>query len=112
MFGKLGEIGNLMKQAGQMKAKMQEMREQAANMRFEADSGAGMVKATVNGALELVSIKISPEAISGGDVEMLEDLIRAAVAAGQKKASDGMRAEMAKLTGGLNIPGLDSMMGG
>ncbi|MBX3394164.1 MAG: YbaB/EbfC family nucleoid-associated protein [Phycisphaerae bacterium] len=111
MFGKLGEIGGMMKQVAQMKAKMQEMQEQAVNLRFDAESGAGMVKATVNGRMELVAVKISPDAVAGGDLEMLEDLVKASVAAAQKKAAEGMRAEMQKLTGGMNLPGLDAMLG-
>lgn len=111
MFGKLGEIGGMMKQVAQMKARMQELQEQAVNLRFESDSGAGAVRAIVNGRMELTDVKISPEVVKSDDVEMLEDLVKAAVAGAQKKAADGMRAEMQKLTGGMNIPGLDSMMG-
>ncbi|HWL93024.1 MAG TPA: YbaB/EbfC family nucleoid-associated protein [Phycisphaerae bacterium] len=112
MFGKLGELGGMLKQVSEMKARMAEMQEKAVTMRFEAESGAGAVRATVNGKMELANIKISPEAVRPDDVEMLEDLIRAAVAAAQKKAMDGMKDEMQKLTGGMNIPGLDAMMGG
>lgn len=112
MFGKLGEITNLMKQAREMQGKMKELQEQIAHMRFDADAGAGAVQATVTGKLELVGLRISPETMQSGDVEMLEDLVKAAVAAAQRKAAEGVRAEMQKLTGGLNLPGLDGMLGG
>ncbi len=112
MFGKLGEIGNLMKQAREMQGKMKEMQDQIAQMRFEAEAGAGAVQATVTGKFELVGLKISPESVQSGDVELLEDLVKAAVAAAQKKAAEGVRAEMQKITGGMNLPGLDNLLGG
>lgn len=110
MFGKLGDIAGMMKQAKEMQSRMKEMQEQLANARFEADSGAGAVKATVSGKMELVDIKINEEA--AGDVEMLEDLVKAAICAAQNKAAEGVKAEMQKMTGGLNVPGLEELMGG
>ncbi|MCG8409195.1 MAG: YbaB/EbfC family nucleoid-associated protein [Phycisphaerales bacterium] len=110
MFGKIGDIAGMMKQAKEMQSRMKEMQEQLANARFEADSGAGAVRATVTGKMELVDIKINHDAV--GDVEMLEDLIKAAVSAAQKKAAEGAKAEMQKMTGGLNLPGLDDLIGG
>ena len=111
MFGQLGNIAGLMKQAKEMQSKMKEMQEAVANARFEAESGAGTVKATVTGKMELVALTISPETVKSGDVEMLEDLIKSAVCAAQRKAADGMRAEMQKMTGGMNLPGLEGLMG-
>jgi len=108
MFGKLGDIAGMMKQAKEMQGRMQEMQEQLAAARFEAETGAGAVKATVTGKLELVDLKIDPA--SAGDIEMLEDLIKSAVCAAQAKAADGVKAEMQKMTGGMNIPGLEGMM--
>ncbi len=112
MFGKLGDIAGMMKQAKEMQARMKEMQDQLGNARFEADSGAGAVKATVTGKMELVGLTISPDAASAGDVEMLEDLVKAAVCAAQKKAAEGVKAEMQKMTGGMNMPGLDGLLGG
>jgi nucleoid-associated protein EbfC len=111
MLGGIGNLAGMMKQAMEMKGKLQEMQESMINLRFEADSGAGAVTATVNGKLELVALKINPETLKSGDVEMLEDLVRSAVCAAQRKATDGVKAEMAKMTGGMNIPGLDSLLG-
>ena len=112
MFGQLGNLAGMMKQAKEMQSKMKEMQEIVANARYEAESGAGAVKATVTGKMELVSLSISPDTYKSGDVEMLEDLIKSAVCAAQRKATDGARAEMQKITGGLNLPGLDGLLGG
>lgn len=112
MFGKLGDMAGMLKQAKEMQARMKEMQERVAATTFEAEAGAGAVKATVNGKLELVGVKLDPETVKGGDVEMLEDLVKAAVVAAQTKAAEGMKEEMKKLTGGMNLPGLDGMLGG
>ncbi|GJQ25105.1 MAG: nucleoid-associated protein [Phycisphaerae bacterium] len=112
MFGQLGNIAGMMKQAKELQGKMKEMQESIAASRYTADSGAGAVTATVTGKLELIDVKINPETAKSGDVEMLEDLVKSAVAAAQRKAAEGVRAEMAKLTGGLNLPGLDGLLGG
>ncbi len=110
MFGKLGDIAGMMKQAKEMQGRMKEMQDQLAAARFDAETGAGAVKATVTGKLELVDLKIDPA--SAGDIEMLEDLIKSAVCAAQAKAAEGVKAEMQKMTGGMNVPGLEGMMGG
>jgi len=104
MLSGLGNFAGQFKQAKELQGKMQEMQEQLRERRFEAQSGGGMVQVTVNGRGELVAVKIDPQAAA--DVEMLEDLIKAAVNAGQAKAQQGAQEEMAKLTGGLNLPGM------
>lgn len=109
MFGALGNLGNMMKQAKSLQENMQKMQESMAQKRFEADAGAGMVRATVDGKGELVAIKIDPRATS--DVEMLEDLVKAAISSASAKAQESMRAEVAQMTGGLNLPGLTDMLG-
>ncbi|NLX13484.1 MAG: YbaB/EbfC family nucleoid-associated protein [Phycisphaerales bacterium] len=110
MFGGLGNLAGIMKQAKAMQENLQKVQESLANSRFEADAGAGMVRAVVNGKSELVDIKIDPQAAE--DIELLEDLIKAAFAAASKKAQETAKSEMAQLTGGLNIPGLSELMGG
>jgi len=110
MFGKLGDIAGMMKQAKEMQGRMKEMQDQLAAARFDAETGAGAVKATVTGKLELVDLKI--DSASAGDVEMLEDLIKSAVCAAQAKAAESVKVEMQKMTGGMNLPGLDGMMEG
>ncbi len=110
MFGKLGDVAGMMKQAKEMQGRMKEMQDQLAAARFDAETGAGAVKATVTGKLELVDLKI--DSASAGDVEMLEDLIKSAVCAAQAKAAESVKVEMQKMTGGMNLPGLDGMMEG
>ena len=112
MFGGLGNLPGLMKQVMEAKAKMKEMQDLLANSRFEADAGAGAVRATVTGKMELVDLKIAPETVKGGDIEMLEDLVKAAVIAAQRKAAEGIKQEMQKMTGGMNLPGMEGLLGG
>jgi nucleoid-associated protein EbfC len=110
MFGGLGNLAGLMKQAKSMQENVQKMQESLAAQRFEGEAGAGLVRAVVNGKGELVDIKIDPQAVT--DVELLEDMVKAAISAASRKAQDGMKEEMSKLTGGLNIPGLSDLLGG
>ncbi len=110
MFGALGNLAGLMKQAKSMQENMQKMQESLAEQRYEAEAGAGLVRAVVNGRSELVDVKIDPQATA--DVELLEDMIKAAIGAASRRAQDGAKAELAKLTGGLNIPGLTELLGG
>ncbi len=112
MLGGLGNLAGMMKQAKEMQSKMKEMQESLADSRFEAESGGGAVQVTVTGKLELVSLKIDPATVQSGDVEMLEDLIKSAISAAQRKAADGVKEEMQKMTGGMNLPGLDNLLGG
>ena len=110
MFGGLGNLAGMMKQAKALQENMQQLQAQLAEQRHEADAGAGLVRAVVNGKSELVEIKIDPSATS--DVELLEDMIKAAIGAASAKAQESVKAEMAQLTGGMNIPGLSDMLGG
>ncbi len=109
MLGGLGNLAGLLKQAKQMKEQMEQMQAELERRTFDADAGAGLVIATVNGKGDLVGIKIDPKAVS--DIEMLEDLVKAAVAAANAKSREAVKAEMARLTGGLNLPGLSEMLG-
>ena len=96
----------LMAQAQRMQAEMAKKQEQLAQQTVEASSGGGMVTAVVNGAHQLVDLKIAPEVVDPDDVEMLEDLVKAAVGEALAK-SDAMVAQgMSAVTGGLNIPGM------
>ena len=101
-----GGIGNLMKQARQMQDKMAQLQEEMAGRTVEASAGGGMVRVVANGAGEVVSVKIDPQAVDPDDVEMLEDLVRAACNEASRKGRDMMSEQMKKLTGGLPIPGL------
>ena len=97
---------NLLKQAQKMQKRMIEIQEELAMREVEATVGGGVVTAVMNGQQELVSISISPEVVDPDDVEMLEDLVVAAVNEARRKAQELMQEEMGKLTGGMNIPGL------
>jgi DNA-binding YbaB/EbfC family protein len=106
MMGK-GGLGNMMKQFQKMQAKMEEIQARLAEMQIEATAGGGMVKAVVNGKQELLELKIDPEVVDPDDVEMLQDLIVAAVNQARQKAQEVQSEQMAELTGGLNLPGLN-----
>ena len=99
-------LGNMMKQAQQLQSKMAKLQEELAEKTVETSSGGGMVKVVANGRQQLVSIQIEQEVVDPDDVEMLQDLILAAVNDALTKAQDMVAGEMNKLTGGLNIPGL------
>ena len=106
MKGMNPQMGGLMKQAQQFQKKMAEVQEGLRSRVVEGTAGGGMVRAQVNGTLELVALKIDPEVVDPDDVDMLEDLIIAAISQGSKKAQELADKEMAKVTGGLPIPGL------
>jgi nucleoid-associated protein EbfC len=99
-------IGNIVKQAQELQERLAKVQEDAAARTVEGTAGGGMVKATVNGRLEVVRVHIEPAVLQGGDVQMLEDLIVAAINQGIRAAQQQMAEEMSKLTGGLKIPGL------
>jgi DNA-binding YbaB/EbfC family protein len=96
-------IQQMMKQAQQMQERLQK---QMADMRVEATAGGGMVTVVINGAKQVLSLKIDPEAVSKDDVEMLQDLILAALNDAQRKADEAMSKEMGGMMGGLKIPGM------
>lgn len=107
-----GDLGKIMKLAGEMKRKMPEMKEKLANTDYAAEAGGGVVKATVNGKLQLVDLKISAELAQDDslDVEILEDLVKAAISSAQAQAAVAAEAAMKELTGGMDLPGLDGLM--
>ncbi len=95
-----------MRQAQQLQAKIAKVQEEMAVQITEASAGGGMVTVVANGKQELVSIKIEKEVVNPEDIEMLQDLIVAAVNEALKKSQEMVSEEMKKLTGGMNIPGL------
>lgn len=99
-------MGNMMKQAQKLQSKMLKMQEELADKTVESSSGGGMVKVVANGRQQIVSIQIEDEVIDPDDAEMLQDLVLAAVNDALSKSQEMVSAEMSKLTGGLNIPGL------
>ncbi|MFQ5851753.1 MAG: YbaB/EbfC family nucleoid-associated protein [Candidatus Binatia bacterium] len=105
-LGGFGNMGNLFKQAQEVQAKLAQIQEDLARKTVEASSGGGMVRVTVNGQFVLSSIKIDPAVVNSQEVEMLEDLIQAAINEGVRRAREMVSEEMSKLTGGIKIPGL------
>lgn len=99
-------INKLMKQAQQMQSKIVKLQEEMGDHREEATAGGGVVVAGATGKGELVDLKIAPEVANPEDVEMLEDLVLAAVNEALRKARAAMEEEMKKATGGMGIPGL------
>lgn len=99
-------MGNIMKQAQQMQQKMGRLQQELEGREVEASAGGGMVTAVVNGKQNLVSLKIEKSVVDPEDVDMLQDLVVAAVNEAIKKSQQMMQEEMGKITGGLNIPGL------
>lgn len=99
-------MGNMLKQAQKLQSKIFKLQDQLADRTVETTVGGGMVKAVANGRQELLSIKLEPEVVDPDDVQMLEDLIVAAVNDVLKKAQEMVTEEMTKLTGGFKIPGI------
>ena len=99
-------MGNMMKQAQKMQAKMMEMQEELGTKTVEATAGGGMVKVVATGKQQIVSIDIEKEVVDPEDVEMLQDLITAAVNDALAKSQEMVSSQMSKITGGMNIPGL------
>ena len=99
-------MANMMKQAQKLQSKMLQMQEELAKRTVEASAGGGMVKVVANGKQQIVSIQIETEVVDPEDVEMLQDLVQAAVNDALTRSQEMVNAEMSKLTGGLSIPGL------
>ena len=96
-------IQNMMKQAQEMQERLQK---QMAELRMEATAGGGMVTVTVNGTKQLQSIRIDPEVVSKDDVEMLQDLVVAAVNDAHRKVDEALASQMQGMMGGMKLPGL------
>jgi nucleoid-associated protein EbfC len=102
----IGGMGNLLKQAQEMQARISKIQEELSQKSVTGSAGGGMVEVTVSGQLNLTAIKIDPSVVNPEEREMLEDLILAAVNDGMRKAREMVSAEMSKVTGGFKIPGL------
>jgi len=99
-------MGQMVKQAQQLQARMLKLQAELAERTVEAAVGGGMIKVVANGRQQVVSIRIEREVINPDDVEMLQDVILAAVNDARAKSQEMVSSEMGKLTGGLNLPGL------
>jgi DNA-binding YbaB/EbfC family protein len=98
------KFGDMMRQAQKLQSEIQKIQEELEDRTVEASAGGGMVTVVANGKQDIVSIKIDPEVVNKDDVEMLEDLIVAAVNESRKRAQELVMGEISKVTGGLGIP--------
>jgi len=101
-----GNMQGLMQQAQKMQKEMQKAQEEVENFEAEGSAGGGAVKFKVNGKYEVVTVEIKPEAVDPSDVELLQDMIRAAANDAISKVRENAQARMSKAAGGMNIPGL------
>ncbi len=100
----IGQLTQLMSKAGKLQEEMKKLQEQLASRRVTADAGGGRVTATVNGRMELIEVRIDRDRIDPTNIEMLQDLVTAAVRAAQFKAAEMVQQEMQRLSGELGIP--------
>lgn len=106
MLKGMGGMGNILKQAQKMQQRLQEVQQELKARVVEGSAGGGMVRVAANGAQEILSVKIDPEAVNAEDTELLEDMVLAAVGQALEKARQMAQEEMARVTGGLQLPGL------
>ena len=104
MFNNMGNMGNMMKQVQKMQKEMKKMQDELERKTVEVTAGGGAVKIVMNGQKQVQSLKINPDVVDKEDVEMLEDIISAAVNECMKKVDEMMTSEMGKLAGGLGLP--------
>ncbi|MEW6266937.1 MAG: YbaB/EbfC family nucleoid-associated protein [Thermodesulfobacteriota bacterium] len=102
----MGPMGHLVQQAQKMQARIAKLQEELAAKTVTATAGGGMITVEATGRQEILKIKIEPQVIDPNDVEMLQDLIVAAVNEALKKSQEMVTSEMQKITGGMSIPGL------
>ncbi len=100
------DMNQLMKQAQKMQKELAKQQEALANKTYEASSGGGMVSAKINGKNELLELKLDPEVVNKDDVEMLQDLVIAAVNEAHRRAQEEIQKELSGLMGGMKIPGI------
>lgn len=112
MFNNLGNLADLMRNAGKLQETVQKATESLGQLVVEASSGGGAVTARVNGRLELVGLKIEPRLLADGDAELLEDLVTAAVNQGLTRAREEAAKSLTALAGGFPLPGLGGLFGG
>jgi len=104
MIPGFGDMAKMMKQVQKVQAELARLQEELATRTVEASAGGGMVKVVVTGKQEVQAITINPEVVDPDDVEMLQDLVLAAVNEGLRKAQEMVSQEMARVTGGLGLP--------
>ncbi len=110
MLGGLGNLVDMMKSAKDIQARMAAFQEEVGNMRFDAETGGGAVRVTMDGKFRMVELKIEPAAME--DLELLEDLIKSAANAALTRTKEALKQGLSKVTGGINIPGMENMFPG
>lgn len=105
-LGDLSKMGGMLKQAMEIKQRIEELKEQLANERVSASSGGGMVQVELNGKMQVLSLKIEPEVINPAEPEVLETLVQAAINEGVNKVQEMLKERMQEITGGMDIPGI------
>lgn len=111
MFENLGNLGDLMRNAGKIRESVEKATESLGSLQVEGSSGGGEVTARVNGRLEVLSLKIEPRLLADGDAELLEDLVTAAVNQALAKVREEAAKSLSTMAGGLPIPGLSGLSG-
>jgi len=106
----MAKMNKMLKEIQKMQARMAQVEEELRDRTVEATSGGGVIKVVVNGHQEIRAIDIEPDVVDPEDIDMLQDLILAAINEGLKKSKEMANQEMAKLTGGLSIPGVPGLM--
>ncbi|NLF45175.1 MAG: YbaB/EbfC family nucleoid-associated protein [Syntrophomonadaceae bacterium] len=101
-----GSMSKMLKQAKQMQEQIAKMQEELEQKEIESSSGGGAITVTITGKQMITALKINPDAVDLEDIELLEDMIMAAINEGIRKSQEMVSTEMARITGGLNIPGL------
>lgn len=119
MFGNLKNLASMMGDMGQMREKAEALQQELAKIRVDADAGAGAVHVTMDGRFHVLRVELDPAMLSAiltqdqeTDRAMVEELIAAAVNAAHEKAQAAAQQEIMRMTGGMNIPGLDKLIGG
>ena len=102
----MGNMNQMMKQVQKMQTQMQKAQEEAEEKVYDVSVGGGALKVTINGKREILEVEIEPDVVDPDDIDMLQDLIVAAVNEAIRKADDAMSEVMGKFTGGMGIPGL------
>lgn len=110
MFGNLGQIASLLKNAGQIKENMKSAQERLKAARFIGEAGGGQVRTTVDGKGELIRVQLDPELIRSGDVELCEELVVAAANAAIAQSRIGAQKELEAAAGGINLQGMFDML--
>lgn len=111
MFGNIGQIGELLRNAGKIREQMEKAAEELGRLRVEGSSGGGAVTCAVNGHFELLEVQIDPKFLAPDQKELLEDLIVAAVGQATQKAREEAGRSFSGMAGGLPIPGMSGLFG-